>query len=89
MVKIVNASGHWVMPGFIDAHTHIGIGEEIYQYEGDDINEMTDPLTPELRAIDGINPEDEGFRDARLGGVTAAFTGPGSANVLGGTGVVV
>ncbi|NLM20353.1 MAG: amidohydrolase [Peptococcaceae bacterium] len=88
-VKIFNASGHWVLPGFIDAHSHIGIGEEIYQYEGDDINEMTDPLTPELRAIDGINPEDEAFRDARLGGVTAAFTGPGSANVLGGTGVVL
>jgi len=89
MVKILDASGQWVMPGFIDAHSHVGIGEEIYRYEGDDLNEMTDPLTPELRAIDGINPEDEGFRDARLGGVTAAFTGPGSANVLGGTGVVL
>jgi len=88
-VKIFNASGRWVLPGFIDAHSHIGIGEEIYQYEGDDLNEMTDPLTPELRAIDGINPEDEAFRDARLGGVTAAFTGPGSANVLGGTGTVI
>ncbi|MGI5901776.1 MAG: amidohydrolase family protein [Desulfitobacteriia bacterium] len=88
-VKIINAAGQWVLPGFIDAHSHVGLGEEVYRYEGDDINEMTDPLTPELRAIDGINPEDEGFRDARLGGVTATFTGPGSANVLGGTGVVV
>jgi imidazolonepropionase-like amidohydrolase len=88
-VKIINASGKWILPGFIDAHCHVGIGEEIYRYEGDDLNEMTDPLTPELRAIDGINPEDEGFRDARLGGVTAAFTCPGSANVIGGTGVVV
>lgn len=88
-VQIVSAQDKWVLPGYIDAHCHVGIGEEIYQYEGDDINEMTDPLTPELRAIDGINPEDEGFRDARLGGVTAAFTCPGSANVIGGTGVVV
>jgi len=88
-VQIIEAKGKWVLPGFIDAHSHIGIGEEIYQHEGDDVNEMTDPLTPELRALDGINPEDEAFRDARLGGVTAAFTGPGSANVLGGTGVVL
>ncbi len=89
VVKIFNASGRWILPGYIDAHSHVGIGEEIYRFEGDDLNEMTDPLTPELRAIDGINPGDEGFRDARLGGVTAVFTGPGSANVLGGTGVVV
>ncbi|MGI6450215.1 MAG: amidohydrolase family protein [Desulfitobacteriia bacterium] len=88
-IKVINATGKWVLPGYIDAHCHVGIGEEIYQYEGDDLNEMTDPLTPELRAIDGINPEDLGFRDARLGGVTAAFTCPGSANVVGGTGVVV
>lgn len=87
--KIINAAGKWVMPGFIDAHCHVGIGEEIYQIEGDDLNEMTDPLTPELRAIDGINPEDLGFRDARLGGVTTVFTCPGSANVIGGTGVVL
>ncbi|MFA6808244.1 MAG: amidohydrolase, partial [Eubacteriales bacterium] len=88
-IKVLDAEGKWVLPGFIDAHCHVGIGEEIYQFEGDDINEMSDPLTPELRAIDGINPEDEGFRDARLGGITAAFTCPGSANVIGGTGVVV
>jgi len=88
-VKILKAEGKYILPGFIDAHSHVGIGEEIYRYEGDDLNEATDPLTPELRAIDGINPEDMGFRDARLGGITAAFTGPGSANVLGGTGVVL
>lgn len=87
--KVIEAEGKLVLPGFIDAHCHVGIGEEIYQSEGDDLNEMTDPLTPELRAIDGINPEDEGFRDARLGGVTAVFSTPGSANVIGGTGVVL
>ncbi|GAB6171098.1 amidohydrolase [Paradesulfitobacterium aromaticivorans] len=86
--EVIEAEGRPVLPGFIDAHCHVGIGEEIY-HEGDDINEMTEPVTPELRAIDGINPEDEGFRDARLGGVTTVFTGPGSANVIGGTGVVM
>lgn len=88
-VKIIDAQGKLVLPGFIDAHCHVGIGEEIYQYEGDDLNEMTDPLTPEVRAIDGINPEDLGFRDARLGGITCVFSCPGSANVVGGTGVVL
>jgi len=88
-VKKIEAAGKWVLPGFIDAHTHVGIGEEIYQIEGDDLNELTDPLTPEIRAIDGINPEDEGFRDARLGGVTTVFSTPGSGNVIGGTGVVL
>jgi imidazolonepropionase-like amidohydrolase len=67
----------------------VGIGEEIYQSEGDDLNEMTDPVTPELRAIDGVNPDDLAFSDARMGGVTALFTCPGSANVIGGTGVVL
>ena len=87
--QVIEADGRLVLPGFIDAHCHVGIGEEIYRLEGDDINEMTDPVTPELRAIDGIHPEDEGFRDARLGGITAVFTGPGSGNVIGGTGVVL
>ncbi|MGI6119322.1 MAG: amidohydrolase [Desulfosporosinus sp.] len=86
---VIDATGCLVLPGFIDAHCHVGIGEEIYRWEGEDFNEMTDPLTPEMRAIDGINPEDEGFRDARLGGITAVFSVPGSANVIGGTGVVM
>lgn len=88
-VRVINAQGKWVFPGFIDAHCHLGIGEEIYRFEGDDLNEMSDPLTPEMRVIDGINPEDEGFRDARLGGITCVFSCPGSANVVGGTGVVI
>src|SRR5665647_3682415 len=86
---VIDAMGCLVLPGFIDAHCHVGIGEEVYRWEGEDFNEMSDPVTPDMRAIDGINPEDEGFRDARLGGVTAVFTGPGSGNVIGGTGVVM
>lgn len=86
---VIQAGGKWVLPGFIDAHCHLGIGEEVYRFEGDDLNEITDPLTPELRAIDGINPEDRGFKDARQGGITAVFACPGSANVVGGTGVVI
>jgi imidazolonepropionase-like amidohydrolase len=88
-INVIECTGKYILPGFIDAHCHVGIGEEVFQYEGDDINEMTDPLTPELRVIDGVNPEDEAFRDARRGGVTAVFTCPGSANVIGGTGAVL
>lgn len=82
--EVVDAGGKIVMPGLIDAHCHVGIVEEIYQVEGDDCNEDTDPVTPQLRAIDAINPEDLGFTDALSGGVTTVVTGPGSANIIGG-----
>ncbi|AGL01772.1 amidohydrolase [Desulfoscipio gibsoniae] len=80
---IYDAAGMIVMPGFIDAHTHLGILEEIFE-EGDDLNETTDPITPHLRAIDAINPMDMGFQDALAAGITTVVTGPGSANILGG-----
>jgi len=80
---IYNAAGMVVMPGFIDAHTHVGILEEIFE-EGDDLNEITDPVTPHLRALDAINPMDLAFQDALQAGVTTVVTGPGSANILGG-----
>lgn len=82
--KIIDAGGMFVLPGLIDAHCHLGIAEEVYREEGNDANEITDPVTPHLRAIDGINPEDLGFMDALSGGVTTVVVGPGSANVIGG-----
>ena len=81
---VIDAMGKNVFPGFIDAHCHIGMWEEGIGFEGADGNEMTDPITPNLRAIDAINPRDEAFANALKGGVTTAATGPGSANVIGG-----
>lgn len=86
---IYDADGMIITPGFIDAHTHLGIGEEGVGWEGRDYNEMTDPITPHLRAIDAINPEDEGIKDARKNGITTVMTGPGSANVMGGQSAVI
>ena len=84
-VEVLDASGCLVTPGFIDAHCHIGIDEEGVRWEGNDTNEYSSPVTPELQAIDGINPRCEAFANALAGGVTTAVTGPGSANVLGGS----
>lgn len=80
----VDARGGYVLPGFIDAHTHIGICEESVRWEGEDCNEITDPITPQLRAIDAIYPYDTAFPRAAQAGVTSAVVGPGSANVIGG-----
>ncbi|HHY59412.1 MAG TPA: amidohydrolase, partial [Clostridia bacterium] len=82
--EVLDVGGQWILPGLIDAHCHLGLYEEIYRVEGNDANETSNPLTPELRALDGINPFDEGFRDALAGGVTCVGVCPGSANVIGG-----
>ncbi|CCQ94605.1 Amidohydrolase [[Clostridium] ultunense Esp] len=82
--EVIDAEGRMVLPGFIDAHCHLGMWEEGIGFEGSDGNEMVDPVTPHLRAIDGINPMDISFKEAYMGGVTTAVTGPGSANVIGG-----
>lgn len=83
--EVIDAKGYLVTPGFVDGHCHIGMWEEGIGFEGEDGNEDTEPITPQLRAIDAINPMDQGFVDAIEGGVTTAVTGPGSANVIGGT----
>ncbi|MDD7517841.1 amidohydrolase [Ruminococcus flavefaciens] len=80
----INAQGGLLMPGFIDAHTHLGIIEDGLDFEGDDCNEATDPFTPQMRAIDGINPFDRCFEEARMRGITAVASSPGSANACGG-----
>lgn len=74
--EIIDAAGCIVTPGFVDAHCHIGIHEEATRWEGNDTNEYSSPVTPEIRAIDGINPMDEAFGNAIGGGVTTAVTGP-------------
>lgn len=81
---VLDAAGLWVMPGIIDAHSHIGITEEKKGAEGDDCNEITDPNTPYLRALDAVNPLDPAFHNAIQAGITSVMTGPGSTNVIGG-----
>lgn len=83
-VKKIDCNGGYVLPGLIDAHSHIGMWEDAVGFEGDDGNESTDPVTPQLRAIDAIYHADRAFKEALEGGVTAVVTGPGSANVIGG-----
>ena len=83
--KEIDLTGCYVMPGIIDAHSHIGMWEDGMGREGADGNEATNATTPDLRAIDGLNPFDRCFKEAVACGVTAAVTGPGSANVIGGT----
>ena len=81
---VYDAQGQMLFPGFIDAHCHIGMLEEGICFEGDDVNEMTDPCTPHIRAIDAINPMDIAFNDARSYGITTVVTGPGSSNPIAG-----
>lgn len=83
--QVIDAQGRLVTPGCVEAHCHIGLDNEACGWEGMDYNEIVDPITPQMRAIDSIYPQDEAFENAIRGGVTTACTGPGSANVVGGT----
>ncbi|MGI6566365.1 MAG: amidohydrolase [Limnochordia bacterium] len=87
--EVIDGTGKVLSPGLIDAHSHAGLDEEGYGSEGWDYNEAVDPATPWLRAIDGINPTEMGLRDAAANGVTTVCVVPGSANVLGGEGVII
>jgi imidazolonepropionase-like amidohydrolase len=81
---VIDAAGSWVLPGFIEAHGHVGVHEEAQGWAGQDTNEMTEPVTAQVRALDAINPADLGFRDAITGGVLAVNVNPGSGNPIGG-----
>jgi imidazolonepropionase-like amidohydrolase len=83
-VPVISAHGSWVLPGFIEAHGHVGVHEEAEGWAGSDSNELTEPVTAHVRALDAINPADLGFRDAVSGGVLAVNVNPGSGNPIGG-----
>ena len=87
--QVIDGTGKVLTPGLIDAHSHAGLDEEGFGSEGWDYNEATDPATPWLRAIDGINPSEMGLRDAAANGITTVCVVPGSANVIGGEGVII
>ena len=86
---VLDAYGYDLYPGFVDAHCHLGLDGYAVEFPGQDFNEMSDPVTPQLSAVDGVNPQDETLRMAREGGVTCVATGPGSSNVFGGTFCVI
>jgi imidazolonepropionase-like amidohydrolase len=88
-VERVDAGGKVVMPGLVDAHVHLGVHEEAEGWAGQDTNEATEPVTPQVRALDGINPADLGFRDAIAGGVLTVNVNPGSGNPIGGQTVAI
>ncbi|WP_066313398.1 amidohydrolase [Bacillus sp. FJAT-29814] len=84
-VKIIDCSGLYLFPGFIDVHTHLGLYDEGTGWAGNDANETAEALTPHIRAIDGVYPLDPAFKDAVKSGITTVHIMPGSANVIGGT----
>jgi imidazolonepropionase-like amidohydrolase len=87
--EVIDAAGKWVLPGFIDAHSHLGLYGEPAVWANLDINEVTNPNTAQLRAIDALNPDDPAFGDVCGAGITAVYTGPGSANIIGGIGMAI
>lgn len=84
-VTIIDAKGRYVTPGLVDPHCHVGLIESTIGWAGSDVNEITNPITPELRGIEGVKPHDECFKEALESGVTTVCCGPGSANLIGGT----
>ena len=86
---VLDAAGGHILPGLVDAHCHLGMCGDGLGFEAEDDNESTDPCTPHLRALDGLNPLDRCFREAREAGVTTVLTGPGSGNPINGQGLAV
>ena len=84
-VVVIDAKERFVTPGLVDPHCHVGLMESTIGWAGSDVNEVTNPITPELRGIDGVKPHDECFKEALESGVTTVCCGPGSANLIGGT----
>ncbi len=82
--EVYDAKGKIIMPGMIDAHCHVGLWAEGVGWDHSDGNEMTDPVTPHLRALDAVHPEDPAFQELVQAGVTTVLTGPGSGNLIGG-----
>ncbi|HWO95738.1 MAG TPA: amidohydrolase [Bacillus sp. (in: firmicutes)] len=87
--EIIDCSNQYLFPGFIDVHTHLGLYDEGTGWAGNDANETIEPLTPHIRALDGVHPLDPGFQDAVQYGITTVHVMPGSANVIGGTTSVI
>lgn len=86
---VIDATGKWVLPGFVESHAHLGVNEDGEGWSGQDVNEMTDANGARFRALDGIDIEETGFRDALIGGVTTAVIKPGSGNPIGGRTVAI
>jgi len=86
--EVIDAKGKYVTPGLVDGHSHVGMVTDGIDWEDSDVNDYYGPVTPYMRAIDGINLYDDGFREALSGGVTTVYTGPGSSNVIGGIGMI-
>ena len=83
--EIIDAKGQYGTPGLVQPHCQLGVVEQIYRFEGNDGDEIGGPILRQLRALDAINPEDEGFEMAIRGGITTAVTGPGNNNLIGGS----
>lgn len=83
--EIIDAEGRIVMPGFVEPHTTLGLDNQVFRFDKADANEESDPILPQLRAIDAIDMDDEGFAMARAGGITSVVAGPGMSNLIGGT----